>query len=54
MRGGPRKGPCARDAPPQTSSFLTGIVRKKLGLTLVYEKPGEERVYRIVANDVSR
>jgi hypothetical protein len=27
-------------------------VRKKLGLTLVSEKTGEERVYRIVANDV--
>jgi hypothetical protein len=28
-------------------------VRTKLGLTLVSEKTGEERVYRIVANDVS-
>jgi hypothetical protein len=33
--------------------FLTAVVRTKLGLTLVSEKTGEERVYRIVANDVS-
>jgi hypothetical protein len=26
---------------------LTAVVRKKLGLTLLSEKPGEERVYRI-------
>ena len=32
--------------------FLTAVVRNKLGLTLLSEKPGEERVYRIVANDV--
>jgi Protein of unknown function (DUF3489) len=32
--------------------FLTAVVRKKLGLTLLSEKPGEERVYRIVAKDV--
>ena len=29
--------------------FLTAVVRKKLGLTLVSEKTGEERLYRIVA-----
>ena len=33
--------------------FLTAVVRKKLGLTLLSEKPGEERVYCIVAKDVA-
>ena len=33
--------------------FLTAVVRKRLGLMLVSEKTGEERVYRIVANDAS-
>jgi Protein of unknown function (DUF3489) len=33
--------------------FLTGVVRKKLGLTLLSEKPGEERIYRIMAKDVA-
>ncbi|MGA7384605.1 MAG: DUF3489 domain-containing protein [Methylocella sp.] len=32
--------------------FLTAVVRKKLGLTLVSEKTGEERVYRVVASDI--
>jgi hypothetical protein len=32
--------------------FLTAVVRKKLGLTLVSEKTGEERVYRVVTNDI--
>jgi hypothetical protein len=31
--------------------FLAGAVRKKLGLTLVSEKVGDERVYRIVSPD---
>jgi hypothetical protein len=30
--------------------FLTGVVRTKLGLTLQSDKPGKERVYRIVAS----
>jgi Protein of unknown function (DUF3489) len=28
--------------------FFAGVVRKKLALTLVSEKVGDERVYRIV------
>jgi Protein of unknown function (DUF3489) len=34
--------------------FFAGAVRKKLGLTLVSEKVGDERVYRIVAKKSSR
>ena len=33
--------------------FLAGVVRKKLGLSLVSEKSGDERLYRIVAGKVS-
>src|ERR1700737_1616858 len=38
--------------PHSVRGFLTAVVRTKLGLTLVSEKPGEERIYRIEANDV--
>ena len=33
--------------------FFAGVVRKKLGLNLVSEKTGEQRIYRIVAKAVS-
>ena len=35
--------------PHSVRGFLAGVVRNKLGLTLVSEKTGEQRVYRIVA-----
>jgi hypothetical protein len=34
--------------------FFAGAVRRKLGLTLVSEKIGDERVYRIVSPDAQR
>jgi hypothetical protein len=39
--------------PHSVRGFLAGVVHTKLGLTLVSEKTGDVRVYRIVANDVS-
>jgi hypothetical protein len=39
--------------PHSVRGFLTAVVCTKLGLTLVSEKTGEARVFRIVANDVS-
>ena len=33
--------------------FLAGVVRNKLGLKLVSEKTGEQRVYRIIAKDAA-
>lgn len=37
--------------PHSVRGFLAGVVRKRLSLTLVSEKTGEGRVYRIVAKD---
>lgn len=34
--------------------FLAAVVRKKLGLTLISEKTGAERVYRITAGQSSK
>ena len=39
--------------PHSVRGFLTAVVRTKLGLTLVSEKTGEERVYHIVANQIA-